>query len=222
MNRSLAPRHAKKSVVGVYTIRKNTILLLLVLFAIGIFCGYRAFVPPKAVIPTQIGMLTVHTDFLPEDYAGYSGINRRIRYIVIHETDNYSSTATAKAHNSFLHSEKQKDTALSWHYTVDENEIYHHLPDDIAAFHASDGMKNKGGNQSGVAIELCVNQGSDFNKTVDNAAQLTAYLLQSYKLDLDDVKQHYDFCGKDCPDRLRENTNWDEFLLLVQKYLKNY
>lgn len=222
MSGTLSPRHVRRRTRGVYTLNKKLLIFLGVIFLFGIICGQKVFAPPKAVAPEMIGTIPVHTDFLPTDYAGYSGIERRIRYIVIHETDNYSSTATAKAHDSFLHSEKQKDIPLSWHYTVDENEIYHHLPDDIAGYHASDGMKAKGGNKSGVGIELCVNQGSDFAKTTDNAAKLTAYLLYSYKLDINDVKQHYDFSGKDCPDRLREKDNWESFLSLVQKYLKEY
>ncbi len=222
-NKALAPRHVRKGRRGgVITLSQSFLVFLACLFVLGLFCGYKALVPPKAVVPEKVGNIPVYTDFLTEDYAGYSGIERRIRYIVIHETDNYSATATAKAHDSFLHSEKQKNIPLSWHYTVDEKEIYHHLPDNIAAYHASDGMKAKGGNKSGVGIELCVNQGSDFAQTVDNAARLTAYLLYSYKLDISDVKQHYDFSGKDCPDRLRENDNWENFLKLVKQYLKEY
>ena len=223
MSTSLPARHVKRRHPrGAYHISPKIILALLLFFLFGALIGHKIFAPPKAVIPEKVGAIPVCTDFLPENYAGYSGVERRIRYIVIHETDNYSASATARAHDSFLHSEKQKNTPLSWHYTVDENEIYHHLPDNIAGYHASDSMTPKGGNESGVGIELCVNKGSDFSRTVDNAAQLTAYLLHSYHLNISAVKQHYDFCGKDCPDRLRENDNWDNFLSLVQKYLKEY
>lgn len=212
-------RSQPKRVHGVYTLNIKLMGLLGFVFILGLLVGFQLFKPPSAVIPEKIGSINVYTDFLPAQYAGYSDIHRRVRCIVIHETDNFSTGANAKAHNSYLHSEKQADTALSWHYTVDEKEIYHHLPDEIAAFHASDGMKAKGGNESGIGIEICVNQDGDYQKAVDNAAQLVAYLLQSYHLTLDDVKQHYDFCGKDCPHRLRENDNWENFLSQVEKYL---
>ena len=212
-------RTQHKKVHGVYTVNLKLIGLLTFLFILGLFSGFQLFKPPQAVIPAQIGSITVHTDCLPAEYAGYSDIHRRVRLIIIHETDNFSPGADAQAHNTYLHSSKQADTALSWHYTVDDKEIYHHLPDEIAAYHASDGMRAKGGNESGIGIEICVNQDGDYQKAVDNAAQLVAYLLQNYKLDLDDVKQHYDFCGKDCPHRLRENDNWQNFLAQVEKYL---
>lgn len=219
MSKMISPRHAQKRIRGVYSFNLKLGAFLCLLFIFGLFLGHRLFQPPMAVVPANIGTIPVYTDFLPEDYAGYSHVERKVRWIVIHETDNYSASADAQAHNSYLHSTKQQNTALSWHYTVDDHEIYHHLPDNIAGYHASDGMQPKGGNESGIGIEICVNQGGDYQQAVDNAAQLTAYLLQSYRLSLDDVKQHYDFCGKDCPDRLRENDNWAQFLAQVQQYL---
>lgn len=212
-------RSQPKRVTGVYSINLKLLAFLAGLFVLGLLLGFQLFKPPQAVIPQKVGSINVVTDFLPEDYAGYSNIQRRVRWIVIHETDNFSASADAQAHNTYLHSEKQANTALSWHYTVDDEEIYHHLPDEIAAYHASDGMRAKGGNESGIGIEICVNEDGDYQKAVDNAAQLVAYLIQSYKLNIDDIKQHYDFCGKDCPHRLRENDNWEQFLLKVEKYL---
>ena len=212
-------RSQHKRMRGVYTINIKLIGLLALLFIIGLLLGFQLFKPPKAVIPQKVGSINVVTDFLPADYAGYSGIHRRVRWIVIHETDNFSTGADAQAHNTYLHSEKQANTPLSWHYTVDDKEIYHHLPDEIAAYHASDGMRAKGGNESGIGIEICVNEYGDYQKAVDNAAQLAAFLIQSYHLDLEDIKQHYDFCGKDCPHQLRENDNWENFLAEVEKYL---
>ena len=125
MSTSLPARHVKRRHPrGAYHISPKIILALLLFFLFGALIGHKIFAPPKAVIPEKVGAIPVYTDFLPENYAGYSGVERRIRYIVIHETDNYSASATARAHDSFLHSEKQKNTPLSWHYTVDENEIY--------------------------------------------------------------------------------------------------
>lgn len=221
MSKMSTPRHARANRVrGVYRLDLKLAGFLALLLLLGAAAGYLLFQPPKAVVPEAVGDIPVYTDFLPDDYAGNSQIERRIRWLVIHETDNYSPSADAQAHNSYLHSAKQQNVALSWHYTVDDHEIYHHLPDNIAAYHASDGMRAKGGNEAGIGIEICVNQGGDYQKAVDNAAQLCAYLLKSYRLDIDDIKQHHDFCGKDCPDRLRENDNWSEFLAKVKQYSK--
>ena len=77
---------------------------------------------------------------------------RDIKYIVIHETDNFKAGADAKAHNDFLLSQANTQE-LSWHYTVDDHEIYHNLPDDEAAYHASDHLKQDGGNLNGIGID---------------------------------------------------------------------
>ena len=162
--------------------------------------------------------IPIMTDILPEDYKGRSGIKRQIRYVVIHETANRDVGSNASAHNEFLHSSVQKEVQLSWHYTVDDKEIYHHLPDDEIAWHAGDRLKRKGGNVCGIGVEICVNEDGDYAKAVQNAAKLTANLLNVYELDLNDVKQHYDFSGKNCPQRIRKEETWQEFLNQVEEY----
>ena len=158
------------------------------------------------------------TDFLPVGYRGRTGMRRDIHYITIHETDNTEPHATAKAHNEYLH-KYAKSHPLSWHYTVDEEEIYHHIPDRETAFHAGDNIRQEGGNRNGIGIELCVNKGSDFDQTLHNAAVLAAYLMDKYDLTIDDVKKHQDFSGKICPDTLITQNRWGEFLTMVEQAL---
>ena len=174
----------------------------------------------EAVYPEKIGSIPVHTDLIPEDFAGRTGIKRDIKWIVIHETGNKAPSATAANHNTFLHDEKQRENNTAWHYTVDDHEIYHHLPDDEVGYQAGDGQAKNGGNQCGIGIEICVNEGSDYQQAVDNAAMLTAYLLNAYHLSVDDVRQHADFMQKNCPEHLREGDNWQDFLHKVKDYKK--
>lgn len=108
----------------------------------------------------------------------------------------------------------------SWHYTVDDHEIYHHIPDSEVSWNAGDRRQEPGGNMNGISIELCVNQDGDFEKTFDNGARLTAYLMKAYDLKLDDVQQHNYFNGKNCPQTIRESGRWQEFLELAESYLK--
>ena len=54
------------------------------------------------------------------------------------------------------------------------------------------------GNNYGIGIESCIYEGIDFN-IMRRLAKLVAHLLIRYHLDLTDIKQHYDFSGKDCP-----------------------
>ena len=111
--------------------------------------------------------------------------------MVIHETGNTAEGSDAAGHSAYLLSGKSGDT--SWHYTVDDHQIYHHIPDDEIAWHAGDRRTRDGGNLCGIGVELCVNEDGDFEKTFNNAARLTAYLLDTYGLQLGDVKQHADF-----------------------------
>lgn len=168
---------------------------------------------------TQIGSIPLYTDFLPDDYAGRTNIKRRIKWIVIHETGNTSNGSDAAMHNKYLHSEEQKDAFLSWHYTVDDEKIYHHLPDNEAAYHASDSLSKGGGNTNGIGVEICVNADGNYNQAVDNAAKLVAFLLNRYDLDIEDVKQHGDFTKKDCPENLRQGDNYEQFLKKIEEYM---
>ncbi len=189
-----------------------------IIAGIGIAWGMQ-HIPSKADANiSYIGEIPVVQSYLPEGSMARVGTKRKIMWIVIHETDNFREGADAKAHNEYLLS--QADTQeLSWHYTVDDHEIYHNIPDDEAAFHASDKMQVGGGNLNGIGIEMCVNADGDYEKTLDNSIALTATLLQEYGLSMDAVKKHQDFSayGKVCPNKLIEQNRWDEFLQRVQQ-----
>ena len=165
--------------------------------------------------PDSIAGVTIHTDYISKDAMARPGTNRAIHYIVIHETDNTGAHANAKSHNAYIHDNSWKEKK-SWHYTVDDTEIWHHLPDNETAYHAGDNVRAEGGNRNGIGIELCVNEGGNFDHTMRNAAQLTAYLLIKYHLSLDAVKMHHDFSGKNCPRTIIEQHKWNDFLNMVQ------
>lgn len=167
---------------------------------------------------TEIFGVPVHTVLIPETLPGRPGIKREVKFIVIHETGNPAEGAGAKAHSDYLLNGGEGTT--SWHYTVDDHEIYHHIPDSEVSWNAGDQRKEPGGNMNGISIELCVNSDGGFDKTFDNGARLTAYLLKAYDLKLDDVKQHNFFNGKNCPQTIREGDRWQEFLELTESYLR--
>lgn len=172
--------------------------------------------PQEGVYPEEIFGIPVHTELLPETLPARPGERRTIKYVVIHETGNTAEGSDAAGHSAYLLSGKSGDT--SWHYTVDDHQIYHHIPDDEIAWHAGDRRTRDGGNLCGIGVELCVNADGDFEKTFDNAARLTAYLLDTYGLQLGDVKQHADFMDKNCPQTIRDNNRWPEFLEKVHEY----
>ncbi|HIT52378.1 MAG TPA: N-acetylmuramoyl-L-alanine amidase [Candidatus Fimivicinus intestinavium] len=166
---------------------------------------------------TEIYGVPVHTVLISDTLPGRPGIKREVKFIVIHETGNPSQGADAKAHSDYLLSGGEGTT--SWHYTVDDHEIYHHIPDSEVSWNAGDQRREPGGNMNGISIELCVNSDGDFEKTFENGARLTAYLLKAYDLELDAVKQHHDFNGKNCPQTIRESGRWEEFLERVERWL---
>ena len=171
--------------------------------------------------PITVDGIHVTTRLLPEGCAGRPGTLRQIKYVVIHDTDNTSTGANAKNHANYLEN-TAKETPLSWHYTVDDHEIFHHLPDNEVAYHAADGEEEGGGNKNGVAIEICVNEDGDFEKAFQNGAKLAAYLLNAYNLTPADLRQHHDFSGKNCPRTIRENGRWQEFVNLVTERYNQY
>lgn len=193
-------------------------LLTILGLCIGIHNAIAEKQPTEPAFPDEVYGVPVHTVLMPEELEARTGIRRTIRYIVVHETGNTSVGADAKSHSDYLSGGKGGET--SWHYTVDDHEIYHHVPDDEVAWHAGDTKNPEGGNAHGIGIELCVNADGDFEKTLDNGAKLVAYLMHTYNLDLDAVTQHADYMRKNCPQTLRDTGRWTEFLGMVETYYK--
>ncbi len=164
--------------------------------------------------PTQIEGIPVIVDLLPEGIPGRIGQKMKIQYIVIHETGNPGTNANALAHNTYLHKEALS-IPISWHYTVDDHEIYKHLPDNEVGFHAGDQYRENGGNMNGIGIEMCINPENDYDQTLQNTAALVRYLLVQHDLTIKEVKKHQDFSGKNCPQNLIVSDRWEEFLKMI-------
>lgn len=164
-----------------------------------------------------------------------TGIEKKsTEYIVVHDTGNNSKGSGVDNHWNYLNnlnSNPENTTSVSWHFTVGEDKIMQNLPLNEVAWHAGDGRRewgqtyfntdyNKesitGGNMNGIGIESCVDEDSDYNKTMRNLARLVAELMMQFNLSIDRVKQHNAFSGKDCPMTMRHADRWDEFLFLVQ------
>jgi len=186
--------------------------------------------------------ITVISDFIGEGRPNYSGVPNNIQYIVIHNTGTAEENTDAERYNHRMHT---TDGETSWHYTVDENVIYHSLADSIVGWHAGSSH-----NYESIGIEICVNgapkkssssfifSGSTyeewvetrFKKTLRNTAVLVAELLTRYGLSTDAVIQHYDVTEKNCPLWLREKdgkfvyegTLWLEFMSYVEEYYELY
>lgn len=140
-------------------------------------------------------------------------------YITIHNTANTGTGANASSHANLLYNGNGGRTA-SWHFTVDDKEIYQSLPLDEIGYHAGDGSGP--GNMSSIGIEICENKDGNYTKAEQNAVELTAYLLLKFDLPVSAVKKHQDFSGKLCPAKILGRTNgWNDFISRVQEAYDN-
>ncbi len=149
----------------------------------------------------------------------------QIKHIIYHDTGNHTPNANALAHANYLVSnDNATNRARSWHYTVDENYVYHHIPDNEVTWQGDSYIAYA----QSIGIETCVDYGSDLETTWHRTAKLMAGLLLKYNLTPADIKQHYDMNGKDCPRALR-NSNMYTYAIdlviaeyIVQKNLSGY
>ena len=220
LKKGAAPAGAKGRKKQIRVRRKGRFLFFLAAVILLVWGGYSFLEgmrnSEEAPHIAEIAGIPVTHHFLETSVPGRPGIERRIQCITIHETGNTSPGANAKAHDSYLQ-EVSRVQEISWHYTVDDHEIYHHLPDNEVGYNAGDGHLGGEGNRTGIGVELCVNQDGDFEKTLENGAVLTAWLLNAYGLKPSDVKKHQDFSGKLCPEILIESGRWEEFLEMVKQ-----
>ena len=138
--------------------------------------------------------------------------------IVIHNTDNFARTANAYAHAEGLYHGYMQ--GMSWHYVVDDKEIYQCLPHNRGAWHVGRnfGSNNLFGiinNRNSIGIEMCVNAGYDYEKAFQNTVKLTKYLMKILNIPASKVYQHYDICTKDCPSQIRKRGDWQRFKALI-------
>ena len=142
---------------------------------------------------------------------------KSISKITIHTTGNRNPRATAEAH-ARLQAHGNNGRKASWHYTVDEKEIWQSFKDNQKCWHTG----TKPGNENSIGIEICVNSQTGFANACKKAAWLTSALLKKYCLNMEDVTQHNHWSGKNCPAELRSgewNVDWQDFLNTVRLYL---
>lgn len=154
--------------------------------------------------------------------SGIFGLINQRKYICIHETGNRAKTAGAANHAAWLYN--NPEILTGYHYTVDHDKIYQHIPVTEGAWHAGDGVSGEG-NRHSTGIEICVNM-VDFDyplylKAIDNAAWLCSELIEQERTLVYPgcMKQHYDFSGKNCPQVMRQRVLWPGFMDAVAGYL---
>lgn len=171
-------------------------------------------------------MVNINEAILPIASNCRCGTKMTPKWIVIHETGNKDKGANAKAHANYLNNVTKAGTPyVSWHFTVDSNGIYQHIPENEISWNAGDWNINRtnGGCACGISIELCVNSDGDFNKTMQNAYELVAMLMKKWNLGANVggiVRQHWEFSKKNCPETIRAMGIWQQFLNSCQAQLE--
>ncbi|MGM2817152.1 S-layer homology domain-containing protein [Bacillus cereus group sp. Bce001] len=142
----------------------------------------------------------------------------KARYITIHETANTARGANAENHAKYLYKQATEGTfrTASWHFTVDDKQIYQHLPTNENGWHAGDG--DGSGNRESIGIEIAVNQDGDYNKALENAKRLVGYLMNKEGIGVNNIYKHQQWSGKKCPDILISRGNWTGFVQGAQWY----
>lgn len=139
----------------------------------------------------------------------YDGINR-CTSVTVHETANPSPGADAQAHADLQSGDGARNA--SWHVQVDDTEAIRSYPDTAQCWHAGADEGNRGS----LAVEICVNEGGDYDEAFKRAAGVVRGWRIKHKLSRADVKQHFDWSGKICPAKMRLADRWEEFLYLTE------
>lgn len=145
---------------------------------------------------------------------------RAFKGVTIHETGNYNKGAGAKNHSLYKTVNGGWNDVESYHYVVDDKEAYRLVPESEITWHAGDGGNGTGNNET-ISIEICVNPDSVFSTACTNAAQITADILKRNGKTTARgwVYQHNNWSGKNCPENIRKNGTWNNFLNEVDKCL---
>ena len=166
--------------------------------------------------------------------------NRNIQWIVLHYTAGTRSTKGSAANIARYFA--KPTTKASADYVVDDVEIIQYNPDPKNYYCWSVGGNKYGSmstslggkyygqcqNNNSISIEMCSNKKSTAtlnasdddwfltDATVNNAVQLTKYLMNLYNIDINHIIMHHMVTGKWCPQPWCKNENalvgWNNFI----------
>jgi N-acetylmuramoyl-L-alanine amidase CwlA len=164
-------------------------------------------------IDEAFAQLKLVQDFVPVGSSNRPGRRLVPTTITIHNTDNASPGANAAAHARYMKGADARRREVSWHFTVDDTSVYQSIPTNEIAWHTA----TTKGNNSSIGIEICMNPELNVPQAYDRAALLAALMAQRFGLKMpQDMRQHHDWSGKDCPVVLRHKANgWQDFLDLI-------
>lgn len=159
-------------------------------------------------------------------YPGYKIPNEdNTLWVVVHESGMALPEKNARflaqfQYNNVYVTPTENVREASWHYQVDDQGIYQSFNDALALWHAGGNYGDPSkyyayGNSNSIGIEMCINADGNYDGAMRMDTKLVANLLYKYGLNIQNVKRHYDFSGKQCPAYMIETNRWAEFLKYV-------
>ena len=136
------------------------------------------------------------------------------KYIVIHETDNFSVGANASRH---AYAQYNGHLSTSVHFYCGDDGVYQVADYTSSCWSIGKTYSNTrpimdATNYNVISIEICVNADGNYTIARDNAIALTKFLMGDLGITEDRVIRHYDAKGKYCPRKMMDNPSlWVDF-----------
>ncbi len=154
----------------------------------------------------------INKDFISKNNT-YAGKNSP-KYIVIHETDNYSVGAGAKRH---AEAQSLGHLSTSVQYYAGSDGIYQAAEHSDGTYsigieYGGDHSVHDANNRNTINIEICVNKDGDYMKARQNAIELVKHLMEVTGIPAGRVIRHFDAKGKYCPRKMMDSPKlWEDF-----------
>ena len=136
------------------------------------------------------------------------------KYIVIHETDNFSVGANASRH---AYAQYNGHLSTSVHFYCGSDGVYQVADYTSSCWSIGKTYSNTrpimdATNYNVISIEICVNPDGNYTIARDNAIALTKFLMGDLGITEDRVIRHYDAKGKYCPRKMMDDPSlWVDF-----------
>lgn len=136
--------------------------------------------------------------------------DRKIDFICVHDTGNYSNGANALCHYNYFNGGNRNASADF--FVDDSNIIRINDYNQYYSWHCGDGGGKYGiTNGNSIGIEMCINNDGNYEQTVQNTIELVKYLMKELNINIDHVVRHYDASRKNCPQTMNNGGDWSKW-----------
>ena len=141
--------------------------------------------------------------------------NRKIEYIILHDTGNFKQGANAEMHFKYFNGGNRQSSA---DFFVDDSQVLK-INDykNNFTWAVGDGKGRYGiTNRNSISVEICVNSDNDMDKTINKTIDLVIYLMKELNLPIERVCRHFNASRKNCPQTMNMGT-WDKWHAFINQ-----